>query len=126
MRRDFALAYLGDKIVGIVVFVRAQRRARFAYRTIDHGLSRLAFCSTCSRGAPGIDDQTVTVFRQGLAGESQLRLVALALFVQPSIGIGGRAMDFVAAFLALEIDLGIADRHLPWAGSSRLFDKTLV
>jgi hypothetical protein len=56
-----------------------------------------------------------------MAEESQLGFVAVVLFVQAGIRIGGRGVRLVAALLAFEIDSGIAGRRLPAAGSSRLF-----
>lgn len=59
-------------------------------------------------GLSNFDDKAVTILHQGVTEESQLRLVALAFSVPPGIGIGGRGMNVVAAFLALEVNRRIA------------------
>lgn len=58
--------------------------------------------------------------------ERQLRLIALALFVQPGIGIGSRGMRVVAAFLALEVDGGIAATVFRRRGRAVFFDETFM
>src|SRR6516164_3329976 len=44
--------------------------------------------------------------------EAQLRLLAFILAVEPGIGIGGRSMGVVCAFLAMEVRFGIAPAAL--------------
>src|ERR1035437_886385 len=48
-------------------------------------------------------DQAVAVLRQCMAQITQLRLLAIALLVQPCIGVGGRFMGLVAALLTTKI-----------------------
>ena len=60
----------------------------------------------------GIDQQAVAVFHQPMPDEAQLRLLAFTLAVEPGIGIGGRSMGVVRAFLAMEVRFGIAPAAL--------------
>src|SRR6516165_5288312 len=46
--------------------------------------------------------------------EAQLRLLAFTLAVEPGIGIGGRSMGVVRAFLAVEVRFGIAPAAVRW------------
>ena len=48
-------------------------------------------------------DQAVAILHQRVAQVTQLRLLAVALLVQPRIGIGGRFMRFIAALLAAKV-----------------------
>ena len=44
----------------------------------------------------GIDEQAIAVLHQPVADEAQLRLLAVALALEPGIGIGGAGMGLVA------------------------------
>src|SRR5260370_39783805 len=48
-------------------------------------------------------DQAVAVLHQCVAQITQLRLLAVALLVQPGVGIGGRFMRLVGALLAAKV-----------------------
>ncbi len=48
-------------------------------------------------------DQPVAVLHQGMAKITQLRLLAVALLVQPRIGIGGRLMRLVPSLLSVKV-----------------------
>ena len=60
------------------------------------------------QGQAGIDQQAVAVLHQPMPHEAQLRLLALALAVEPGIRIGGRGMRLVRSLLAMEVCFGIA------------------
>jgi hypothetical protein len=54
----------------------------------------------------------MTVLHQPMPDEAKLRLLAFALAVESGIGIGGRSMGIVRAFLAMEVRFGIAPAAL--------------
>src|SRR5271154_7220540 len=60
-----------------------------------------------SQGQAGVDQQAMTVLHQPMTDEAKLRLLSFALAVEPGIGIGGRSMAMVRAFLAMEVRFGI-------------------
>src|SRR6476661_7351940 len=76
---------------------------------MQHGYPLGVPASQCQAG---IDQQAVAVLHQPMTDEAKLRLLAFALAVEPGIGIGGRSMAIVRAFLAMEVRFGIAPTTL--------------
>src|SRR3981081_4777440 len=58
--------------------------------------------------AGGIDDKPIAVLHHQMPHVTELGLLAGTLSKQPSVGVGGRGMCVVLAFLAMEVSFGIA------------------
>ena len=61
---------------------------------------------------PTADRQAVTVLHQGMPDVAKLGRLPVALLVEPCIRIGRALMRLVAAFLPMEVSLGVAARTL--------------
>ncbi len=112
MRRDVDLAQFGNEADHVVSLVRAQRDTVAPLQAFQHSQRRLPLGSAGGVGQQGIDDQAVAVLHQQMAHVAELGGLTLRLLIQPGIGIGGRSVGVVAAFLPAEIALGIAARGL--------------
>lgn len=89
-------------------------------------MSRLAFCRAGGLSDFDVDHQTVTILHQRMTQESQLRLVAFALFVQPGVGIGRRSMSIVTTLLALEIDCRVTTAIFRWRARTVFLYKAFM
>ena len=121
MRRHLHRAQFVDEVFCIVGFVGAKRdRCRPVGMRFDHVQRGHPFGVPVSQRQAGIDQQAVAVLHQPMPDEAQLRLLAFTLAVEPGIGIGGRNMGIVRAFLAMEVRFGIApSRPAPAVRQSR-------
>jgi hypothetical protein len=87
----------------------AQREAARSRRiTHHHRHGRLALNSSSRRAEFGLDDQSVTVLGQCIADLGELGLLAFALTIQASIGVGDRSMRAVATRLGVEVTFAVA------------------
>src|SRR3954469_6184600 len=68
-------------------------------------------------GGDGADDQALPVLHQRMPYETELCLLAPPLAVEPRVGVGGRGVRVVAAFLAVKVLLTVAARIGRWAGA---------
>ena len=104
VRLDSQGLKVAHKPFGVIAFVRAQGvpRPKVAPAHLERGL---ALRRAGGHGGFGIHNQAMAVLHQGVRHETELGLLAFALAVQPSIGVGRRGVGVVAPPLALEIDL---------------------
>src|SRR5215472_12066955 len=70
---------------------------------VQHEQCSIAFGPAVGMGHHRGGNQPVAVLDQRMAQIAQTRLLAVALFVQPSVGIRRRSMRLVAALLAVEV-----------------------
>src|ERR1700721_4309497 len=113
MRRHPHRAQFVDEVFYVVGFVGAKRDRRRSVGTrLDHVQRSHPLGMPVSQCQAGVDQQAMTVLHQPMPDEAKLRLLAFALAVEPGIGIGGRSMGIVRAFLAMEVRFGIAPAAL--------------
>lgn len=110
----------------IVILVCSQGRTWLVGHPLDHGVSRLAFRGACGLSDFDVDYQTVMILHQGMVEEDQLRFVALALFVQTGIRIGGRGVGFVDALLTLEVYRGITTAIFRWRSRTVFLNEAFM
>jgi hypothetical protein len=105
MQGDVELERSLDEVLRVAGLVRAQRDAPFAASALlfEQDQRGLAFGVAIGRGHHRGGDQAVAVLHQRVAEIGQMRLLAIALHVQPRVRIGGRLMRLVRALLAVEV-----------------------
>src|ERR1700685_1231040 len=109
MRRHLHRAQFVDEVFYVVGFVGAKRDRRRSVGTrLDHVQRSHPLGMPVSQCQAGVDQQAMTGLHQPMPDEAKLRLLAFALAIKPGIGIGGRSMGIVRAFLAMEVRFGIA------------------
>src|SRR5690606_36366606 len=81
----------------------ASCRVYFEHRPPD-----LALGGAGGWGHDEIDEEAVTVLHQGVRGEAEARLLAVAFACEARLQVGRRCMRLVAALLAAEVDRRIA------------------
>jgi hypothetical protein len=86
---------------------------------LDHVERGFALGRAVGLGHAGIDDEPIAVLHHQVPHVAELRLLTGTFAEQPGIGIGGRAMRFILALLAMELALGIAPAALVIALSER-------
>ena len=99
VRRATAFAAAGDKVGGVIVLV-ASHRAAGSGVILDHVERRRALGRAVGLGQPRIDDDAVAVLSHQMPHVTELGLFAGTFAEQPGIGIGGRGMRVIAAFIA--------------------------
>src|ERR1039458_8337670 len=111
MRGDVQLARGRDEILGVVGLVRAYGDATLAafLLLLKHQQRGLALGVAVGLGHHGGGDQAVAVLHQSVSQIGQMRLLAVALLVQPRVRVGGRFMRVYRFLLDLipgcQIDL---------------------
>ena len=105
MRGDVQLACGRDEILGVVSLVRAYGDATLAafLFVLEHQQRSLTLGIAVGLGRHGGGDQAVAVLHQRVSQIRQVRLLAVALLVQPRVRVGGRFMGIVRAFVAVEV-----------------------
>src|SRR4029077_12745202 len=107
MRGAAAFAAAGDEVSGVVVLVAAHRAAGSGI-VLDHVERGRALRRAVGLGQPRIDDEPIAVLCHQMSHMTELGLLAGAFAEQPGIGVCGRGMRIILAFLAMEVALGIA------------------
>src|SRR3984893_18400218 len=107
MRCAAALATADDEIRRVVVLVAAHG-ATWSSIVINHLEGSGALSSAVSFGQLRIDDERIAILHHQVPHMAQLCLLAGTFTKQPGIGVCGRAMRVILAFLAMEVALGIA------------------
>ncbi len=92
----------------VIPLISADGDAADPGKVFDHLQSRLPFGGSADEGKSIVHRQAAAVLHQGMAHVAELGLFALALFVEPAVGVGSRLMRVIFALLPFEIDLGIA------------------
>jgi hypothetical protein len=107
MRSAAAFAAAGDEVGSIVEFVGPHRAAGLGV-VLDHVERRGVLGGPVGLGQRGINDEIVPVLNPQMAHVTELGLFAEPFAGQPSVGVCGRRMCVVRAFLASEIAFGVA------------------
>ena len=95
----------GDEVLGVVSLVGTDGdtpQAAFLLR-FQQQQSGFALGIAIGLGGHRGGDQAVTVLHQRMAEIGQMRLLAVALLVEPGVRIGGRSMGLVRALLTVEV-----------------------
>lgn len=61
----------------------------------DHIGRRFPLGRAGGQRQPGVDEQAMAVFHQGMTQEAEFGLLALAFAIQPGLRVGGRGMGRV-------------------------------
>ena len=107
MRCAATLAAAGDEVGGVVEFIGPHRAARSGI-AVDHIKGGGELGRAGGLGQPGIDNEIVAVLGHHMTHVTELGLLAEPFAEQPSIGVCGRTMRIVRAFLTTEVTLGVA------------------
>jgi hypothetical protein len=93
------------KILRVIGLVSAQRETPPTALALgfEHQQRGLAFSISVSRGSHRGSDQAVAVLHQRVAQTGQMRFLAIALFVQPRVRVGGRFMRLVRTLLPMKV-----------------------
>jgi hypothetical protein len=94
----------------IISLVRSQCDPLRAPAPVDHGKRNLPFGGASGLAHPTQNRQTVAVLHQCVAHIAQLSRLAIALLVEPGLGIGRARMGLVRSLFLVEVALGIASR----------------
>ena len=107
---DAGLAQIMDETGGVITLVGTQRQppGRPRRMAVDHVECGLPLGMTTGVGQLALHDQAGPVLHQGMTDKAQHGAGAGGLPVKAGIGIGDRGMRHIRAFLAPEVDLGIA------------------
>jgi hypothetical protein len=103
------LAQLHHKIGAVIALVGGQRdRLRPIGMRFDQRQCRQPLGVARSARGHRTDDQAVAVLHQGVAQETQPRLLARFFATETGIGVGGRDMGVVASAFTMEVTRAIA------------------
>src|SRR5688572_2676236 len=108
MRGDVLVTQTGDEFCRVIRLVRPQGLSAFSPQRLDHLGRRLPLGTAAGRRDLSLNDKAVAVLHHQVAEVAELRLLALALTVEPAIRIGVTLMGVVATLLAAKIHLGVA------------------
>ena len=102
MRRATASAAAADEGSRVIVLVAAHGAAWFGI-VLDHVESSRALCGALRYSRPRIDDEPIAVLRRRMPHVADFRLLAGAFAKQSRVGVHGRGMHVVLAFLAVKV-----------------------
>jgi hypothetical protein len=106
MRGHIQFSYRAHEIFRVIGLVCAQGDAPAAAHLLaaEHQQRGIAFRKSVGMSHHGRGDQSVAVLHQSVAQVAQLQFPAVALPVDPGIGIGGGLVRLVAPLLAMEVE----------------------
>src|SRR3984957_7040976 len=107
VRRAAAFATANDEVSRIIVLVATHGASRFGV-VLDHVERGRALGRAIGLRQPGIDDKPIAVLHHQMPHVTELGLLAGTLAKQSSVGVGGRRMRVILAFLAMEVAFDIA------------------
>src|SRR6185437_1940570 len=101
-------AQVADEAAHVIGLVGAQRDTTPRAPAIEHDQRRFALGRARRQSDRPIHNQAVAVLHQRVAHVAELGRLAVALLVEPRLGVRGAPVRLVGALLLLEAALGVA------------------